>query len=445
MPVDCRLLENADGSHTIWVGEIEPRHRMKWNVGLTLWPGRSYVEATFRVINRTPLPHSMLFWANAAVHANDDYQVIFPPDAEYATYHAKDQFSNWPISHQLFEGADYMRGVDVSWWKNHPKPCSFFCWGSEMDFMAGYDHGKDAGTVHVADHHVWAGKKFFEWGNCDYGRTWDSILTDADGPYIELMVGAYSDNQPDYSWLQPFETRSFDCCWYPIRSLGGVKQATREGALNLEVGGDGVARLGFNTTARHQGAHAVLKAGERVVWEQGLAIGPDSPFVAEVPLLPGASEEQLWLGLFAPDGAELVSYRPAARPGKPMPAPVVAPEAPEAVPTVEELYYVGLRLEQFHNPALEPYPYYEEALRRDPDDSRTNTALGILYCQRAMYTRAEEHLRRALARPTYRYTRPKDGEALYYLGLALRGQGKAGEAYDAFYRATWSFAWRCAA
>ena len=45
---------------------------------------------------------------------------------------------------------------------------------------------------------------------------WDKILTDDDGPYIELMAGAYSDNQPDYSWLQPYETKSFEMHWYPI-------------------------------------------------------------------------------------------------------------------------------------------------------------------------------------------------------------------------------------
>ncbi len=42
------------------------------------------------------------------------------------------------------------------------------------------------------------GKKFFTWG---VGNKWDKILTDDDGPYLEIMVGAYSDNQPDYSWF----------------------------------------------------------------------------------------------------------------------------------------------------------------------------------------------------------------------------------------------------
>jgi hypothetical protein len=101
-----------------------------------------------------------------------------------------------------------------------------------MDFLAGYDHGRRAGVVHVADRDTMPGKKFWTWGNGPDGRMWDRILTDEDGPYIELMTGGYSDNQPDYSWIQPGETRTVVHYWYPVRELGGVKAANLEGALN---------------------------------------------------------------------------------------------------------------------------------------------------------------------------------------------------------------------
>ena len=41
-------------------------HRMKWLVGLTLRPGSSALEVTMKVLNRTPLAHSMLACANVA-------------------------------------------------------------------------------------------------------------------------------------------------------------------------------------------------------------------------------------------------------------------------------------------------------------------------------------------------------------------------------------------
>jgi tetratricopeptide (TPR) repeat protein len=124
-----------------------------------------------------------------------------------------------------------------------------------------------------------------------------------------------------------------------------------------------------------------------------------------------------------------------------MPEPVKPPPAPEDIGTVDELYHTGLRLEQFLNPAREPYPYYEEALKRDPDNYAVNTALGILYCKRGMFAKAAECLNRALRRATQNYTRPKDGEAFYYLGLVLRTQHKYDEAFDALYKASWSQGW----
>lgn len=51
-------------------------------------------------------------------------------------------------------------------------------------------------------------------------------------------------------------------------------------------------------------------------------------------------------------------------------------------------------------------------------------------------------MRKAIERLTANYTSPKDGEPFYYLGVALKAQGKPDEAFDAFYKATWSEAWR---
>jgi len=445
MPVDHTLQENPDGSKTIWVGEIELRHRMKWVLGLTLYPGKSYIEATVKLFNRTPLVHSFLYFANVAVHANENYQVIFPPSTEYATYHGKTQFSRWPISTGIFNDVDYTRGVDASWWKNHPSPTSWFCWNCEEDFFGGYDHGKQAGVIHVADHHIVPGKKLWEFANGSEGRMWDKILTETDGPYIELMAGAYSDNQPDYSWIQPYEVKTWKQYWYPMRQIGSVKNANLDAAVNLEVDSERNAKIGLNTTAEFADAKVELRAGKQVLLEQKILISPDKPFSALVPLPPGVSEGDLKVSLYDAGDRELISYSPRKPKGEPMPEPVKPPLAPKDIKTVEELYLTGLRLEQFYNPALDPYPYYEEALRRDPGDVRVNTALGILYCRRGMFKEAEDKLNVALRRLTKDYTRPKDGEAFYYLGVALQSQGKYDAAYDAFYKATWSEAWQAAA
>ncbi len=262
MPVDYTLVDNADGSKTIWFGETERRHRMRWLIGLTLYPDRSYVEATIKFFNRTAQPNSILYWANVAVHVNDDYQVIFPPAVQVATYHSKIDFTNWPIANGVYRGHDYT-GKDISWWKNSPVSNSFFAWDRHEDFMGGYDHGRQAGVVHVADHNIVCGAKLWEWGTGPVGRAWDNILTDEDGPYAELMVGAFSDNQPDYSWIQPHEVKTIKQYWYPVRDIGGFKYANLNGAVNLELRAPEAAFVGFHTTARFRGAQVVVTKGDR--------------------------------------------------------------------------------------------------------------------------------------------------------------------------------------
>ncbi len=441
MRVDSAFENRPDGSATIWVGELELRHRTRWLVGLTLRPGSSALEVAIRVFNPTPLAHSMLCFANAAVHATEDYQILFPPTTEVATYHGKNQFSGWPVSHEVFNGQDYTRGVDVSWWKNHARPTSFFAHDAEGDFLAGYDHGKRAGVAFVADHHVVPGKKLWTWGTGADGKTWEKILTDEDGPYLELMIGAYSDNQPDYSWTRPHEAREVVQFWYPIREMSGLKNANRDAAVAVGVDPSGRARIAVNATRPIGAGRVALFSGGRVLFEESVDVDPGRPYEKSVALPAGIAADELGLSFSGADGREIVAYRPRPRRNTPLPIPVAPPAAPADVPTVEELYLTGLRLEQFHNPVVEPSPYYEEALRRDPGDARANTALGLLFLKRGLYADAEAKFRAAVVRLTKNYTRPLDGDAWYYLGVALRSLGRDAEAEDAFFRASWDAAW----
>lgn len=443
LPVQYRLEENGDGSKTIWVGELEVRHRMRWAVGYTLYPGRSYLECKLRILNRTPLVNTMLCFANVAVHVNEDYQVIFPPRTQVATFHHKREFTTWPWATTRYAGADYTHGVDVSWYSNHIAATSMFAWNYEDDFLAGYDHGREAGLMSVANHHIVPGKKLWTWGNGPRGRMWDKILTDTDGPYIELMVGAYSDNQPDYSWLHPFETKSFEMYWYPFRNIGGVKNANLEAAVNLEVATNGpaLAKVGFCATRAHRSAEFTLTAGNQVLFREKAAIDPAKPFLKTVSMPAGVEAHDL-RAVMTVNGKELIGYSPARLGPAVIPEPVKGPPPPKEIKTIEELWLAGQRLEQFHNAELDPEAYWEEALQRDGSDARVNTSMGIRRLKQARFSEAERHFRKAIERLTTNYTTPKDHEPFYYLGLALTGQGKLDEAFDAYYKATWSETWR---
>ena len=441
MPIDYTTEEHPDGSKTIWIGEIERRHRTKWMVGYTLYPDKAYFETTIKLYNRTPVEQSFLIFANTAVHANKNYQVFFPPVTQYGTYHSKNQFTEWPISHQVYSGVDYTRGVDVSMWKNHPTPVSIFDWGNG-DFVAGYDHGKEAGTLVIGNPHIVTGRKFFEWGPGPNGDMWSKILTDSSGHYLELMTGAYSDNQPDYSWNNPYMVKTAKMTFAPLRNIAGVKKANKNAAVNLTVDDQQRATIGVNTTAEYHGARVILEANGNVIENESIEIAPDEPYVRELSLPAGISKYDLKLMVLSNQGKKLIEYQPVKQDKKPMPEPVHPPKSPKEMKTVEELYRAGLRLEQFYNPTLDPLAYYNEALLRDSSNSLVNTQMGIYYMKRGNYPVAEKYLRTAVATVTKDYTAPKDAESLYYLGLALLKQHKIDEAYDWLYKSTWDYAWQ---
>lgn len=445
--IDYTTTANEDGSRTIWIGESEPRHGMRWSIGITMYPGRSYFEAEGMIHNASPFTHTFLSWANVAVHANENYQTIFPPSVQVATYHSKTDFTRWPISTEVYRGSDFTEGVDVSWWKNVESSNSFFAHDLKEDFMGGYDHGRNAGTVHVGNHHIVKGAKLWEWGSGPRGQATEARLTDDDGPYVEIMVGAYSDNQPDYSWIRPYETKRWKQYWYPVKGIEGFKNASLNGAVNLEKREKDMVFLGYHTTRKVEQASVRLKHRGELIFEQSLTISPDKPFSRTIKLVGPFAEEDLYTELTdASTGEVLVSYQPVKPdPVEELPETVKGYADPGEIGTVEELYLTGRRVEQFYAPRYDPMDWYREALNRDPGDVRTNTAVGNDYLKNGDYPTARFYLSRAIERLTKDYTRPDDCEALYLQGLTLRAMGLIDEAVDTLYRATWDHAWYAAA
>lgn len=438
-PIDYRLTENADGSKTIWIGETELRHRMSWAIGITMYPDRSYLEISGRLINSTPDDNSMLYWSNIATAVNDDYQIIFPQSTEFGTFHCKNTFCHWPVTHEAFNGIEgYKNNVDASWWKNHFMSNSIFAWDRKEDFLAGYDYGQHAGTMITGNHHIVKGAKFWLWGP---NSMWDTkILTDNDGHYCELMVGAYSDNQPDYSWISPYEVKQFTHYCYGIRDIEGVKTGNRDYALNLDFTGKGKALVGVNSTLVAKDMKLRLTNKGDVIYDVNVNVAPDAPFTATVKLPKEYNETDITLALCDKDGNQILSYTPVVKDSdKPLPEIVDRPKRPADIDNIEECYLVGLRNLQFHNPFIDPTDYFNEVLRRDPGETRANTKMGVWYRQRGDNAKAKAHLRRAIDRLTHDYTRPSDCEAIYNLGLILKEEGNYEAALDTLYRAVWNY------
>ena len=166
--------------------------------------------------------------------------------------------TTFPVADGHYYGVDYgarpPHEADLRWYRNIPVPTSYMCMGTEKDFFGGYDHAAGEGYVHWADHTISPGKKLWTWGNHEFGYAWDRELTDADGPYAELMAGVFTDNQPDFGFLLPGEVRTFSQYWYPLVGTGPAHEANLDLAVHLERAGSGV-RLGSGRDATVRGCH----------------------------------------------------------------------------------------------------------------------------------------------------------------------------------------------
>ena len=449
MPCDVFIEEEEDGARTVWLSEHDPLNRLKGMHGIRLRPGSSMIELRARLYNRTPLTQTFLWWANVAAMVHDQYQSFFPPDVHYVADHAVRAMSSFPVANNPYYGVDYQNrpgANDLGWYKNIPVPTSYMVCQTLFDFFGGYDFKAGGGFVHVADRHVAPGKKQWTWGNHDFGYAWDRELTDANGPYVELMAGVYTDNQPDFTYLTPYETKTFSQFWWPIQGIGPVQQANQQAALRLVVGDDGMIDLGLCVSEPVRNGVIRLLRNGTVLLEKRFSLKPGDSWSDKTLKFAGENPAELHALVEDSSGETLLEYQPVDVSKLTRTREVATePPAPDEIASADELYFTGEHLELYRHPTRAPELYWNEALKRDDGDARCNIAMGRKLLRRGSLPAAEEHFRKAIARLTRRHPNPETGEAHYFLGLCLFYQDRLGEAYDALAKAAWNFAWRSAA
>ena len=542
MPVDTCIEENDDGSVTVWVSEMEKMFHQKGMAGFTLRPGCAYLEIKGVLYNRTDVPQTFLWWANPAVEVNDAYQSVFPPDINAVFDHGKRAVSSFPIATGTYYKMDYSAGVDISNYKNIFVPTSYMGVNSRYDFEGGYENDTEAGMLHVASHHFSPGKKQWTWGNGDFGRAWDRNLTDEGSapdpsligrgvnssstnksgvkgncpspsqggegggylfrPYIELMAGVYTENQPDFSWLMPYEEKQFVQYFMPYHELGVVKQASKDLIMNIEQLDDltieplddcrdnsqivkssnsqMTVRFKVFATSKQE-VRIVLRSDDGTVYYNKVVTITPEAVLTETVACPNVSLSELTLDIlktFSYGERSVLQWHAEPDDIRPIPDSAEAALLPEQVKTNEQLYLTGLHLEQYRHATWLPTDYYEEALRRDPDDIRCLNAMGLWYIRKGRFALAEEYLRKAVKLSQKRNPNPYDGEPIYNLALALKykvgvdkltskqvdkltskqvdklndaannlstrqlvNSSTISEAYELFWKATWNKAW----
>lgn len=456
-PVDSEIERHEDGSATVWCHEIDRMYGTRGTHGLRLRPGKAYLEIDVRLHNRTSLPQTFLWWANPACAADEHHQSMFPPDVHAVMDHGKRDVSDFPIATGEYYKVDYSPGTDISRYRNIPVPTSYMAYHSEYNYVGSYDWAKGAGLLHVANRHVSPGKKQWTWGHGDFGQAWDRHLTDDDGPYIELMCGVYTDNQPDFTWLLPGEEKSFVQHFMPYKGVGRLGDATIDGCVGLEI----TERDGVRTATARAYVTSV-RTGCRLEIRRAMdgdrsELGPrgntgDAGDVLASKVFDATpaghqelsveigetAESALCVVLLDASGELIVEFRADVDASEPIPDAAQEIGPPESLDSCESLYLAARHLEQYRHATRDPEPYLREALRRDPGDSRSNTALGQMLLRRGLAEEAAACFRTAIKRLTRHNPNPVTGEAHLGLGLALSQVGRDEEAEAALWKATWN-------
>ena len=426
-PVDFGTVRHEDGSASVWVGNIDRPYGMQWRVELTLRPGRSLLEQTTTLYNRSDVRHRFYWWTTASVHADGDSHILYP--MEFSASHYFADVDTWPVD---------STGTDLSYPRNHLAGfVSRFAHGSREPFMGVYHPTTETGMVHVADPHDMPGKKIWSWGWDDEGKDWRRALSDDQSAYLEVQAGLFR-NQETYAFLEPQQLLRFRETYQPARKIGGWSRANDEGVVHVRRGEGNALRVGLNVTRAVRGGRVVVRDGAATAREDALTLEPSGAFdhayadlVAPGPYTVEIRDGKGRVLLAHTEGRYDLLPKAEVKTG-PQPSHVFPPPAKRSEGDWVELG----RHQELNGKLLEAHDVYAAALAAFPDSPELRRAAGRLAVQLKRYDEAIGPLSKAVAR------RSNDAEALYYLGLAQAALGESQKARFAWDQAATLPAWR---
>lgn len=441
MPTDFTLETMEDGSQVCWISEASPspgQYRLKGTIGIRLRPNASYLETMVKLDNRTPLKHPFMWWENAGIHVNNDYQLFFPQDVNWVHHHNDRHHATFPISKGWYAVENHEEETDISLHKNTIKGNSFFAGPSKYDFFGGYDHGKDCGTLHVADHHITPGKKMFQWALEDLGDAWNGNLTDTDGEHAELMAGSFSNDQPDFTYIQPYEVKYFSKYWYPIHGVKVPVFANLHGAVALDRE---LQKIRITVPVETVEAQFEVSLNGKVICSDTITLKPSEYKEYDAAL---CKEASYTIRLISKDGVELMNYTEDKAQEFRLPKDNIdinetrSGKLPHQLKTAQEVYLMGNHVEQYRDPSWKGREYYKVALEKDPEFVPALIAMAEDSYNTAHYEEGLKYISRAEDVLCRWNQNPEDGRIYYFKGLLLWGLHREYDAYETLFKATWS-------
>ncbi len=428
-PIDFAFAQNADGSASVTVGNVDRVYGMEWNVEMVLRPKSTVLEQRVTLSNRSDVRHRFYWWNNAGVQVWDDSHVEYP--MRFAASHGFTEVQPWPVDSS---------GRDLSIIRNQIYgPVSWFVHGSREPFMGVWNPHTNSGTVHFANYDEVPAKKIWSWGVDADGLDWRKALSDNDSAYAEVQAGLFR-NQETYAFLQPRQTINFSEYWMPVRGIGGITRANLSGVLALKRQGPGLV-IGFNANQPLPAATVSVSEGSTQVWSGQADLAPESTWSHEVPLPNG--DRKYTVAIRDRTGAVVMQQTEGEYDWTPVSEVKVGPHPSDRIPPPEnrsEDNWIQLgETQELNGNRLLALQTYSDLLKKNPQSDTALKAAGRLSAILFHYEDAATFLEKVLSRNT------TDAETAYYLGISYEGlelPEKARTVFEIAYRLP---QWRAAA
>ena len=150
------------------------------------------------------------------------------------------------------------------------------------------------------------------------------------------------------------------------------------------------------------------------------------------------SQEKFAITFTTEDGKQLISYSEDIPDVIRIPRDNPGLTTPHELTTAQEISIAGRHVEQYRGPLWRKNEYYQLALDRDPDFIPALIGMAGWSYDHARFEDGLGYLKRAEAAQNAYNPNPSDGTVGYMKGLCLFALARFDEAYDSFYKASWS-------
>jgi tetratricopeptide (TPR) repeat protein len=426
-PVDYITRENPDGSVSCIVGNMDLPSRTHWRVEIRLPADKAYFETNVFWYNPTPLEQPYYNWMTGAAFAQDDLEMAMPGDAYL---HHSGEAEDWPVDGQ----GRFLPLYRNNTFEGHK---SYHVVGELHDFFGGYYLDGDYGFGHWSRHEEMPGQKLWLWALSREGGVWEELLTDTDGQYVEFQAGRlfvqYSpgshQNPITEARFHPFSASRWSESWFPVEGIGGLAEASREGALHAKLDG-GVLSVGVNAFSNLSDTLKVW-SGEELIHSQVVTLRALEPFLARIEV-EASQDFRVQLPILELDYASDPSDRRLARPF------ATEPGAWNQIPQTHRTVFQATELMKGRR-YKEAGALFAEVLESEGWNREALLGLAELKYRRGQFHEGMELVNRALQLDAY------DARANFLAGAHYRALGQRADARDALGWAARSPAYRSGA